>query len=107
MVLVVNLIGPEAYGTMAILTVIMTFSTLFIDMGFSKIIIHKQDSLSDLQLNTLYWSNILLSLIIYLIIFILSGLIQSFYSEYKNLDFYICLISLSFIISSFGIQYNF
>lgn len=106
LLLVVNLIGPEAYGTMAILSVIMTFSTLFIDMGFSKIIIHKQDSLSDIQLNTLYWSNILLALIIYLTIFILSGLIQSFYSEYENLDFYICVVSLSFIISSFGIQYN-
>jgi O-antigen/teichoic acid export membrane protein len=95
---------PHDFGISAILIVVIGFSQTFVDFGLSKSIIYKSDVSSE-QLSTLYWLNILLSLIVYVFIFFLSPIIADFYNE-KSLDKLIILISISFVFQSFGQQYR-
>jgi len=105
LIILARILGPEVYGIMAILTIVISFSNLFVDMGMSKIIIHKQDLITNEQLNTLYWLNILLAVFIYSCLFLASSAIAIFYNN-NDLEYLIQLISLTFVIKSFALQYN-
>lgn len=100
-----KILGPEAYGTMAILNVVVGFSALFVDLGISKIIIHKQDSITENQLHSLYWFNVMLALFIYVVVYASSNPIANFYNN-AELEFLLQLLATTFIIRAFAIQYN-
>ncbi|MFW2524744.1 MOP flippase family protein [Aliarcobacter butzleri] len=105
LIVLAKILGPEAYGTMAILNVVVGFSTLFVDLGISKIIIHKQDNITENQLNSLYWFNIILALFIYIVVYVSSNSIANFYNN-TDLEFLLQLLATTFIIKAFAIQYN-
>ena len=73
-------LSPSDFGLMALVMVVISFSQLFFDMGISDAIIHKQN-ISKTQLSTLYWLNILLGIIIFLIIVVIAPFIANFYNE--------------------------
>lgn len=100
-----KILGPEVYGTMAILNVVVGFSALFVDLGISKIIIHKQDSITENQLHSLYWFNVMLALFIYVVVYASSNPIANFYNN-AELEFLLQLLATTFIIRAFAIQYN-
>jgi len=91
------------FGSMAIIMVIIGFSQMFVDFGVSSAIIHKQDVTKE-QLNTLYWFNILSSIVVFIIIALLSPYIALFYHE-EILSNLIILTSTTIIIQSFGKQF--
>jgi len=97
-------LSANEFGLIAILMVIINFSLLFIDFGISKAIIYKR-KVSQKQLDTLYWLNILLSIFIFIIIIIMSPYIANFYNE-NSLEKLINLIGVSFIVQAFGQQYR-
>jgi O-antigen/teichoic acid export membrane protein len=105
LIILARILGPQVYGTMAILMVVIGFANLFVDLGISRIIIHKQENITINQLHSMYWINIFLAVLVYIIIFFTSPLIAKFYSNIDNLSFYIRLISISFIINSISMQY--
>jgi len=94
---------PSAFGLLAIITLVIGFSQMFVDMGISTAIIHKQD-VSSKQLSTLYWLNILSGFIVYGIIAILAPYIADFYNN-ENLTDLIRLTSITIVIQSFGKQF--
>ena len=95
---------PHDFGLIAILGVITSFSQLFVDFGLSKSIIYKQ-SVTNEQLSSLYWFNVLVALFIYCVILISSSFIAEFYHE-SSLSLYINLMSTILIIQSFGQQFR-
>ncbi len=105
LIVLAKILGPEAYGTMAILNVVVGFSTLFVDLGISKIIIHKQDNITENQLHSLYWFNVILALFVYGVVYVSSNSIANFYNN-TELEFLLQLLATTFIIKSFAIQFN-
>jgi len=95
---------PSEFGLVAILMVIINIAQVFVDFGLSNSIIHK-NNVTQTQLSTLYWLNILLSIIIFGIIFLSSSYIAEFYNQPK-LGFLIVIISYSLIIQAFGQQFR-
>lgn len=75
---------------MAMALVIIRFGNTVSDMGISNAIIQKRDA-SSAQLSTLFWLNILIGVLIFLLIFLSRHLICNFYNEDKLLN----VISLS------------
>lgn len=66
-----RLLTPEAYGIVATLNMIIVFAEIFTDAGFQKYIIqHEFDNDDDLikSINVAFWSNLFLSIIIWLCI---------------------------------------
>jgi len=92
------------FGLMSIVNVVISFSSIFLDMGISNAIICRQD-ITHKQLSTLYWINILTGIIMFGLIYLLSPFVGNFYndSSLKNLIF---LVALTFIIMPFGQQFK-
>lgn len=94
----------EDFGLMAIVSVVIGFSALFMDMGISSAIIHKQDINHD-QLSSLYWLNIASGIILFGIVFLGAPYIALIYGE-PEINNLIKYLSFTFIISSIGNQYR-
>jgi O-antigen/teichoic acid export membrane protein len=94
---------PSAFGLIAIIMVVIGFSQMFVDFGVSSAIIHKQNVTAE-QLSTLYWLNILSSIVVFMVIVGLSPFIASFYHE-SVLTQLIILTSTTIVIQSFGKQF--
>jgi O-antigen/teichoic acid export membrane protein len=91
------------FGLLAIITLVIGFSNMFVDLGISSAIIHKQNVTNE-QLSTLYWLNILSSFLIFFLIAISSHFIAEFYKE-PRLTELIVLTSTTIIIQAFGKQF--
>lgn len=92
------------FGLMAIVMFVLGFMDLFMDMGLTSAILHKQ-KISDNEYDSLYWINIIFSLILFILIAIASPLIASFYQE-PELSSLIQLMAISIILSALGRQYK-
>jgi len=104
LMILARFLSPHDFGLSAILTVIISFSTVFVDFGLSNSIIYKKE-ITEEQLSTLYWLNVLISFIVYLIIFFMAPLISDFYSEAELYNL-ILIISSVLIIQAFGQQFR-
>lgn len=66
-----RLLTPEAFGVVATLTMIITFAEIFTDAGFQKYLIQhefKDDKDRNQSTNVAFWSNLCMSLFIWLLI---------------------------------------
>ena len=66
-----RLLTPEAFGVVATLTMIITFAEIFTDAGFQKYLIQhefKDDADRTQSTNVAFWSNLCMSLLIWLLI---------------------------------------
>ena len=97
-------LAPSDFGLMAIVAVIIGFSALFLDLGISASIIHRQD-ITHVQLSSLYWLNIASGIVLFVIIYSLAPVLANFYNEIELIPI-IRLLAINFIISSLGSQYG-
>ena len=95
---------PSDFGLMAVVGAIIGFSALFLDLGISASIIHRQD-ITFVQLSSLYWLNIASGLFLFVVVYSLAPILADFYNE-AELTPIIRLLAINFIVSSFGSQYG-
>ena len=75
-----RLLAPDAFGILVTATMVISFAEIFTDAGFQKYLIqHKFDSREDLYKSTTvaFWSNLIMSLVIWLVIILFSGQIAA------------------------------
>lgn len=99
-----RLIDKSDFGLMAIITFVMGFVDLFMDMGISLAILHKQ-KISRNEYSSLYWINFIFSIAIYVIILVITPFIADFYDE-EILRKLIPLTGASIIIVAIGRQFK-
>ena len=75
-----RLLLPEHYGIIALTSVFITISMVFIQTGFTASLIQK-NTLSDIEVHSVFYTSIVLALILYLLIYIISPFLSAFYSE--------------------------
>lgn len=102
--ILVRFLDAADFGLMAIVTFILGFMNLFMDMGLTSAILHKQD-ISDNEYASLYWINIVFSLILFGLISLASPFIASFYED-SELTVLIPLMAISIILSALGRQFK-
>ena len=95
---------PQDFGLMALIMVVIGFTQTFMDAGISNAIIHKQNITNE-QLTSLYWLNVVLGAFLSFIVAILSSLISSFYNE-PEMERLLLLLSPVFFFLSLGSQYK-
>ena len=96
-VVLARLLDPEVYGTIALVTVFITILNVFVDSGMGNALIQKADA-DDLDFSTVFYFNIAMCLILYLIMFALAPSIATFYNI-PSLIPVIRVLSLTIIIS--------
>ena len=92
------------FGLMAIVAMIIGFSNLFLDLGISASIIHRQD-ITHVQLSSLYWLNVASGAVLFMVVYAAAPLVSAFYHE-TELTPIIRILAVNFIVSSFGSQYG-
>ena len=97
-----RLLAPEDFGVMAIIAAILSFLSIFSDMGISSAIIHHQN-ISQQQLSSLYWFNVLTGFVMMLLLISISPFIAHFYHD-PRLTLLIILASSVFFISALSQQ---
>jgi len=92
------------FGLIAITLLVLGFTELFIDMGLSIAIIHKQN-ITRKEYSSLYWINFVFSIILCGIIILISPIIAEFYREPELLKL-LPLMSIILILSAIGRQFK-
>ena len=96
-IVLARIIAPEAYGTIALITVFTTILQVFVDSGLGNALIQKKDA-DDLDFSTVFYFNSFFCLILYGIVFICAPLIANFYND-QSLVLLTRVLSLTIVIS--------
>ncbi len=97
-------LSPEDFGLMALASVVVGFVQVFADGGVSNAVIYKQD-INKKQLSSLYWFNIIVGFILFVIILVITPIFSNFYGE-KELNTIIPLVGFSILLQSFSFQFK-
>ncbi len=96
-IVLARILDPVVYGTIAIVTVFTTILQVFVDSGLGVSLVQKKDA-DDLDFSTVFYFNILFSIVLYLFMFLAAPLIAVFY-EMPELTAIIRVLSLMVIVS--------
>lgn len=99
--LIARIVSPESYGLIVMIQVVTSISQIFIDGGFSNALIQKQDR-KEIDFITVFYFNLFISLIIYIVIYVFAPMVALFYGE-NQLVVLLRILGLNLIISSFSI----
>ncbi len=77
-IILARLLDPEVYGTIALVTIIITVLQVFLDGGFSNALIQKINA-DDLDFSSVFYFNIAFGIALYLALFFTAPLIAGFY----------------------------
>jgi O-antigen/teichoic acid export membrane protein len=99
-----RLLKPEDFGLFAMITVALNILDSFSDMGVSGAIISYRD-IEDHELNSLFYFNILLGVILTLLLIAASPIVVHYYKEPK-IYIYLWILASNFTITSPGIMFN-
>jgi teichuronic acid exporter len=100
-IILARLLSPSEFGLIGMITVFTTISQSFIDSGFGEGLIRKKDCTHE-DYCTVFYFNILVGFILFLILFFSAGAISRFYNQ-PQLLLLTRVVVLNFIISSFGL----
>lgn len=78
--IIARIVGPDSFGLIAMLAIFMSVSQVFIDGGFSSALIQRQDR-SEADFSTVFYINIGISILIYLLLFMSAPLIAAFFEQ--------------------------
>ena len=99
-----RLLTPSAFGTVAMVTVITAFASIFKDMGLSAATIQREDINHD-QVSALFWLNVLTGCAVAAFLILFSPIIASFYNR-PELVWVTVVLSLNILISCIGTQHS-
>ncbi len=99
-----RLLSKEDFGTIAIASLFIGFTELFLDMGLSAAIIHKQN-IPKQHYSSLFWFNIITGLLLFILLLFFAPFISRYYND-KSLTLIIQLLSLNILFSSIGRQHK-
>ncbi len=101
LVVFARLLSPDDFGIFAILMIFVGFLRIFSDMGTGAALIHIKDP-SDKLLSSVFYLNLFIGLVLSASLIFLSGSIALFF-ETPKIKMLLEVISITFIIASFGI----
>lgn len=91
---------PEDFGIIAILTVFVSLANTFVNNGLGNSIIQKKDS-DDLDCSTVFYTQFIIAVICYAVLFVCSPFIASLYGN-EELSLMLRVMSLTIVIGSLG-----
>jgi O-antigen/teichoic acid export membrane protein len=81
-IVLTRLLTPEDFGVVAVATILISFSQVFWDAGLSKALIQRQNDIENSS-DIVFWTNLLLAVIIYALLFFLAGPVSLAFDEPK------------------------
>lgn len=100
-IILARLLSPSDFGLIGMLAIFVAISNVFIEGGLAKALIQRKNC-QDIDFSTAFVSNVGMSLIIYVVLFLSAPMIADFYNEPILIDL-TRILSLNFILGSFNI----
>ncbi|MBA80271.1 MOP flippase family protein [Leeuwenhoekiella sp.] len=94
----------EDFGLMALVLFVLGVISLFMDMGLTSAIFHRQE-ISKKEYSSLYWINLAFGILVFIVIVFLSPLIANFYDS-PLLSSLIIIMSTTVIFAGLGNQFR-
>ena len=79
-VVLARMLAPADYGMIAMVLIFITIADVFVSSGFATSLIQKKNS-DELDYSTMFYCSLIVSIIIYIIIFISAPFIAKFYNN--------------------------
>lgn len=98
-VILARLLMPEEYGLVAMINIFIVFANVFVTSGFTSALIQKKDA-DDLDFSTIFYCTLIMSFVMYGIIYVTSPYIAAFY-RMPDLCLLTRVYALSLIITSY------
>jgi teichuronic acid exporter len=100
-ILITRILLPADYGLVGMILIFWAVGQTLVDSGFGSALIWKKNPTSA-DYSTVFYFNVSISIILYLIFYLLAPLIAGFYDEPKLIGL-IRILCLNFILLSFGL----
>ena len=104
LVVLARLLEPQDFGLVAMVTGVTAVLDLFTTAGLSSAAIQRS-TITDEQISTLFWINLLVGIILGLLCLLLAPLLVTFYHE-PRLFWVTVAMGAAFVFSSAGVQQN-
>lgn len=101
MIIMARLLTPKDYGLIGMLAIFLAVAQSLIDSGFSQALIRKQDR-TDVDNSTVFYFNIVVSSVLYLILFIAAPFVADFYNQ-PELTSVMRIVCLGVILNSLAV----
>lgn len=95
-----RLLSPDDYGAVAIVTIFVTIADVFLSSGFSIALIRKKE-VTEIDLSSVFYTNLLISIILYFIIFFSAPSIAGI-NKMPELIWFLRIIALKLPISAYN-----
>lgn len=89
-------LSPQEYGTYGIMMIFVTVSEQLIDSGFGGALVQKREICQE-DINTLFTSNMIISIVLYLLLFFIAPTFANFYGI-PQLCLYLRILGLAIIL---------
>lgn len=100
-IILARLLEPSDYGTVAMLAIFISLSTTIVDSGFGGALVYFKD-VTKKDYSTVFWINLLLSVSLYMLMFVFADSISIFYNT-PILSDLIKILGLTIVFNSLGI----
>lgn len=100
-IILARFLVPEDFGLIAMLSIVIQLANSIMDSGFRQAIIQKKDT-NQVDYCTVFYTNIILGIFSYLVLFLSAPMIAGFYHEPRLISL-IRIIGITIIINSFRI----
>ena len=101
MIVMARLLTPYDYGIIGMLAIFIAVAQSLIDSGFSQALIRKQDR-TDVDNNTVFYFNIVVSALLYLILYVSAPFVADFYDT-PQLCTVMRVVCLGIVFNSFAV----
>lgn len=102
--LLARLLTPTDFGVLAMVVIFIEISKVFIDSGFTNGLIRDQNT-SQEDYSTVFYYNVSLSILLYIILFVFSGVISRFF-EVPELITVVRVLSIVLVIDAFTLVHR-
>lgn len=93
----------EAFGLLAMALFVVQFSNIFVDMGMTSAILHRQNATKN-EYSSIYWLNIFISLFLYGILLLGAPVVAYFYEE-PELRLLVPILGINLLLMATGRQH--
>lgn len=84
-IILARLLTPEDFGLIGMITVFFVLAQVFVDSGFAMAYVQKKQ-IKDADSDTVFFTNLFISLILYIVLFSCAPLIAEFYNQPQLVD---------------------
>ena len=96
-VILARLLDPKDFGLVGMVAVITSFLGYFTEFGLTPTLINKKE-IDEGDCNTVYWSTVFFSIVIYMLVFFCAPLVGSFYND-ERLTLITRILFINFLCS--------